>query len=356
MMQTGKKIWIDLDNTPHVPFFKPIADELQKQGYSVVFTARDRFQLCELADMFGMSYTRIGRDYGKNRLLKLMGIMNRTVQLMPIAHRLKPDLAVSHVSRSQLLLAKLLGIPAIVIDDYEHSDMSLHRGCWVIVPESIPDQALHSLGGRILKYPGIKEDVYVPAFKPNSNILGDIGVKENHVVVTVRPPATEAHYHNQESEDLFEAAVNFIGEKQNTTMVILPRNDRQKAEVQRIWPDWCKSAKIIIPYHAVDGLNLIWYSDLVISGGGTMNREAAALGVPVYSTFRGKTGAVDRYLADEGRLVMLENVSDVRSRIVVKARERAERPQPTNRAVLKTIVDGIVSVLNTSSMGREKST
>jgi len=54
------KIWIDLDNTPHVPFFKPIIRELEKRGHEVVLTARDAFQVCELADRMGAGMPACG--------------------------------------------------------------------------------------------------------------------------------------------------------------------------------------------------------------------------------------------------------------------------------------------------------
>ncbi|MDL1958259.1 MAG: DUF354 domain-containing protein [Deltaproteobacteria bacterium] len=341
-----KKIWIDLDNSPHVMFFKPIIEELDKRGYQVMLTARDCFQVCSLADLFNLHYKRIGRHYGKSKTLKVAGLFIRAIQMAPIVLRQKPDLALSHGSRAQMLLASVVGIPWIVICDYEHVKLlPFIRATKLIVPEVIPDTVLKNHSRLVRKYPGIKEDVYVPNFKPDSRILSGLGIPGEALVVTIRPPATEAHYHNPESEELFEAVIDFLGHNPNLHMVLLPRNEKQMILVRQMWPQWCNNGKIIIPEQVVNGLNLIWHSDLVVSGGGTMNREAAALGVPVYSIFRGKIGAVDKYLADSGRLTLLESVEDVRTKIILAPYHRPAKPEHTNRTALERIIDEVVSVL-----------
>jgi len=334
-----KKIWIDLDNSPHVPFFKPIIDELRKRGHEVVVTARDCFQVCGLADLMHLEYEKIGRHYGKNKLLKVAGLLIRSGQLMPVALKEKPDIAVSHGSRSQVMISSVLNIPSVVIWDYEYTQ-TVAKPTYVVVPELIADSSIKGFTKAFFKYPGIKEDVYVPNFKPDPSIMKELGLNDNELVVTIRPPATEAHYHNRDSELLFEATINFLGQQKNTRMVILPRNEKkQTAWVKSNWSEWCKSGKIIFPEHVVDGLNLIWYSDFVISGGGTMNREAAALSVPVYSIFRGKIGAVDQYLSQNGRLIMLESVEDIRTKISLSKRRRSEMPENLNRMALDKIVE-----------------
>ncbi len=341
-----KKIWIDLDNSPHVPFFKPILEELHKRGYDTLLTARDCFQVCGLADLSHLKYRKIGRHYGKHVIMKVAGLLIRALQLMPTVMKEKPDLAVSHGSRAQVLIATILNIPTVAIGDYEFTQ-TVVRPTYVIVPEMISDNAVNSHPKSVFKYPGIKEDVYVPDFKPDPSIYKELGISEKELIVTIRPPATEAHYHNPESELLFEATINFLGKQKNTRMVILPRNEKkQTAWVKNNWSEWCNSRKIIFPEHVVDGLNLIWHSDLVISGGGTMNREAAALGVPVYSIFRGKIGAVDRYLSDNGRLTLLETVEDVQTKILLNKRQRSDKFDNSQRNALSKIVEIIEKILN----------
>jgi predicted glycosyltransferase/peptidoglycan/xylan/chitin deacetylase (PgdA/CDA1 family) len=340
-----KKIWIDLDNSPHVPFFHPIINQLESLGQEVFVTARDCSQTCGLADLFAMQYKRVGRHYGKNIVFKVTGTVYRATQLSRVARKHKPNIAISHGSRAQMLSALMLGVPTLVIMDYEHVKGFVHP-TWVLVPEIISDSAIRYGKDRILRYPGIKEDVYVPCFKPDLKIRHELGIEEDALLVTIRPPAIEAHYHNPQSETLFLAAVNYLGNQDNVRMVILPRYDEQRLTLTNQWPEWCRNGKILIPEHVVDGLNLIWASDFVISGGGTMNREAAALGVPVYSIFRGKIGAVDRYLSQKGRLTLLEDKADIPNKIKLVKRDRELKVDKGN-GTLDVIVNHILKVLET---------
>jgi predicted glycosyltransferase len=265
---------------------------------------------------------------------------------VPSAWRERPHLAVSHGSRSQLISAKLSGIPTVVICDYEFAEpVPGFSPTWVMVPEVIPAASVQFGNQRILKYPGIKEDVYVPGFKPDPSILTELGLDGAGIVVTLRPPANEAHYRNPESDLLLDAALDVLDRSPDTRIVLLPRNEKQGAALQKTWPELFASGKMAIPKRAIDGLNLMWHSDLVISGGGTMNREAAALGVPVYSIFRGNIGAVDRYLSASGRLVLLESVEDVRTKLVVERRSRPSYVEAQARGALKAIVDHIVTII-----------
>lgn len=318
-----KKIWIDLDNSPHVVFFSPVKKELEKRGYEVVLTARKCFQVCELADKMKLSYEAIGRHYGKNKLMKLSGLLIRSAMLAPFVRREAPAITLSHGSRSQLLLSKFFGIPSILLFDYEHTKgLFQMQPTWLVAPSILDTPELNLNRERLFFYPGIKEDVYIPGFVPKEGFRLELGIGEDELLVTVRPPATEANYHNHESETMFSALMRFLAVRENLRIVMLPRNDGQKQEIESAWPDLCSSGKMLIPKKVLDGLNLIWHSDMVFSGGGTMNREAAALGSIVYSFFRGKMGAVDRYLASIGKLILLEKVEDLRSIRIEKKRNR----------------------------------
>ncbi|HEY3128377.1 MAG TPA: DUF354 domain-containing protein [Acidobacteriota bacterium] len=346
-----KKIWIDLENSPHVPFFAPIIEELETHNYSVMLTARDCFQVLELVDLFHLSCKRIGHHYGKSKMLKVAGLCARAAEMMPAVLGEKPELALSHGSRAQLLLSSLLGIPSVTIFDYEHVNQGfafIHPS-WVMVPDVIPDEAVKLDKNHILRYPGIKEDVYVPMFRPDPSIRYKLGINGEDLVVTVRPPASEAHYHNPLSDELFNAVIEWLSSKPGIKIVLLPRNDKQAMLVGKSWPRLFAEGKIIIPSHVVDGLNLIWFSDVVISGGGTMNREAAALDVPVYSIFRGRIGAVDRYLAASGRLVLIEGVDQVHTKIRLVRRERPANPKRAGGGALQAIVGGLVAILERNS-------
>ncbi len=339
----SKRIWIDLDNSPHVPFFAPIVEELKKRGFLVTLTARDAYQVRELADLYQLDYRCVGRHWGKHRLIKVFGTCLRSLQLIPTIARQRPHLSVSHGSRSQTIASVLLGIPSVCIFDYEFVRfMSLLKPTFLMSPEIIPVSESMRKAHRVLQYPGIKEDVYVPAFRPDPSIKSRLGLDERNLIVVVRPPATEAHYHNPKSDELFAATIEFLVHAPDVQVIVLPRNHKQTVSVRKAWPQWFESGKLSIPEHPEEGLNLMWHSDVVISGGGTMNREAAALGIPVYSIFRGEIGAVDRFLSQVGRLVLIENPEELEKKVLLTRWRRPAAPQNIAQGAMKKIVDDIV--------------
>ena len=342
---TKPKIWIDLDNTPHVPLFEPIIEQLMSRGFPLFVTARDAFQVCELADRKCFGYLKVGRHYGKHPVLKAAGLIYRSLQLAPLVRKEKPALAISHGARSQLLLANWLNIPTVLMEDYEFCRFPPGmRPSWVIAPTVIPDAMLPSRNGHIRKYSGIKENIYAWKFSPDPALLQQLGVATSDLLITVRPPATEAHYHNVESEELFKHFMQRACRAPAARVVLLPRNARQGQIIRDQWPEWFKNGTTIIPTEAIDGLNLLWHSDLVVSGGGTMNREAAALGVPVYSIFRGSIGAVDRDLQQKGKLVLIDSNESVERDIALVKRERRAISKITSKQTLQEIVNTIEEI------------
>ena len=340
----SKKIWIDLDNSPHVPFFLPIIEGLERSGHQVFLTARDSYQVCDLLRLHKLSCKVVGRHYGKRWILKLLGTAFRAVQLLPLVIRQRPALAVSHGSRAQIIVASLLRIPRVVMFDYEFSAKGFLHPDWVFVPDVIPDERVHQKPDHVLRYHGLKEDVYVPRFTPDPNVRNLLGVLQDELIVTVRPPATEAHYHNPEGEEFLTETLRYLLDHPGARVVMLRRNENQETALRSRWIRAIDEGRIIIPEQALDGLNLIWNSDLVISGGGTMNREAAALGVPVFSIFRGHMGAVDQYLAKTGRLTLIERLEDIRTKIVLERRKPAHWGSANENAVLDSIVNAINSI------------
>lgn len=234
-----------------------------------------------------------------------------------------------------------------MLTDYEFvAKIPAVKPRWIMVPSVVPDDNLSLHGARVLKYPGIKEDVYLSRFHPDQSLRKRFGISSDELLVTVRPPATEAHYHNPEAEPLLSESLNRFLSDPEARVILLPRNKRQEAELREAWTEGLTSGKLLIPDHVEDGLNLIWNSDLVISGGGTMNREAAAMGVPVYSIFRGKIGAVDQYLVHEGRLTMVETIDDVHKKIkAIRRLRKAVGSDGRNVPALQTIVDTIAHIL-----------
>ncbi len=350
---SGFKIWIDLENTPHIPFFRPLVRELRARGHRVVLTARDGYQTCEMAGFHCMDFQRIGRHYGKRTAAKVWGLLARGSQLLGFAREEKPRLALNLGSRSQNLACKLLGIPVMEIMDYEHTaEPALLESRWYLMPE-IVRAAVHGNhpGERVRTYRGLKEDVYVPDFSPDESILDLLDLRDAKTVVTVRPSATEAHYHNPESEALFDRVMERALATPGAKIVLLPRNKRQEADLRESRAEWFASSQVIVPPQVVDGLNLIWHSDLVVSGGGTMNREAAAMGVPVYSIFRGRLGAIDLHLCEENRLVLIGSAADVDSKIRFEPRRDRVLPAPGKSAALADILGHLDRAMATLSAG-----
>ncbi|HEY2645839.1 MAG TPA: DUF354 domain-containing protein [Candidatus Acidoferrales bacterium] len=348
----SKKIWIDFENSPHIPFFMPIIAELERRGYRVLLTARDAYQVCELVDFYHLKSEVFGGHWGKNRYMKMVGTGLRVSQLSAWIMKNKPDLAVSHGSRSQVLSSIFSQVPVIAIWDYEHTHgMGPFIPDFAFVPNLIPESVEVRARRKSFRYPGFKENVYVAGLDPDPSLRGQLGIEESELIVTVRPPASEAHYHNSDAESLLNAALDLLTQRPDTRAILLPRNQKQGAELRKQWAPWIEKRKIIIPERVVNGLNLIWLSDLVISGGGTMNREAAALGVPVYSIFRGQLGSVDRHLAETHRLVLVETVEDIRTKIELKKRVRTKNEEWKEQSpALNFIVEKIVAIIESDGI------
>ena len=342
----SRKIWIDLDNSPHVPLFRPIIQRLKEQGYELLVTARDAYQVKELVDFYGVSATVVGKHYGKHKIFKALGTFWRAFLLIRLVRKEKPDLAVCHGSRGLLLTCTLLRIPAVALMDYEFgAELPFVKPKWLMVPSVLSEHHMGFTSGTI-QYPGFKEGIYLSTFEPDPTLRNRLGISTGDVVILVRPPAGEAHYHNPEGDKLLNEVLNRFTADRGTKVLLLPRNKRQEVELRTAWAAQLSSHNFLIPEHAEDGLNLIWNADLVISGGGTMNREAAAMGVPVYSIFRGSIGAVDRYLAKQGRLILLESVEDVRSKVKAVSRERAGiHANGVGSETLDAIIDNLVSIV-----------
>jgi predicted glycosyltransferase len=325
----------------------PIRRELARRGCEIVMTARDAYQVCSLADHYGLEYRRVGRHLGGGLLFKVAGLFIRAAQLLSFALKTRPHLALSHGSRSQTLLCNLLGIPTVGLDDYEHSTTPLFaRPKWEMVPDALVESGYHSPRGRTLTYPGIKEDVYVSRHQMDGDALSDLNLEAKELVVTVRPPASEAHYHNPESERLLEEFMLVARETSGCRVVLLPRNPRQAATLHTRYPEWFDDGRTVVPERALNGLALLCASDLVVSGGGTMNREAAALGIPVYSIFKGQLGAVDRKLEKQGRLTIVRNAGDVRNQIQMRKRDRSTPREIQTSQSLQRIIDHLGEILH----------
>jgi predicted glycosyltransferase len=341
-MLKNKSIWIDTQYPPNVHFFNPIIKELKKRKYNVIVSARDAFETCDLLVIKGYKYIRIGKYPGKKKVSKAFGTLLRALQLVYFFRNKKCSIALNFGSPSQSIASFLLGIKTVCITDYEHA--KIKPWIWlfkrVIVPAYISDDKLSERGfdlKKVLKFPGLKEDIYKNDFEPDSSILRDLRIENSKVVVIVRPPATTAHYHNPESEVLLYQVLDYLIKFNNVNIVLLARKE-QKEIIEKAKKNY--PTKIIFPEKALNGLNLIYNSDLVISGGGTMNREAAVLEVPAYSIFKGKIGECDKYLEKNERLKFISSKEDI-YKIVLKKRNIVW-PLPDNSSLIKSITDKIL--------------
>ncbi len=343
---SDKVVWVDLDNSPHIPFFAPIIERLSELGYTTNISARNYAQTVALAELYNLDFTPIGKHHGKNKLRKIAGLIYRSLQLLPYAIKTKPTIAISHGSRAQMVAAQLLGIPVVMFLDYEFvQTIPFVKLSLLFIPKVISTKKLSKFSDILRTYPGIKEDIYVPTFKPDESIKTEMKIIDSNINVVLRPPADQAHYHNPESEKLFFNVIEHLTSTENVKTIILPRDNRQKEKIKIQYKYHFDSGKLCIPEKVVDALNLMWYSDLVISGGGTMNREAAALGIPVYSIFRGKIGDVDKYLAKAGRLTLLESPNDVKKMIKLKKWVRPDKLENVNSLGLQSIVNDLEKLI-----------
>ena len=315
------RIWIDLANSPHVPFFRALIPEFVARGHQVEITARDFAQTVELAAKAGMTPHVIGGHGGGSITGKAGNLVGRAAALRKWARDRGFDLGVSHNSYAQIAAAAALGIKTVTLMDYEHqpaNHLAFRLASRVIVPRAFPAAELRKYGAslrKVKRYEGTKEDVYLADFTPDpafTEVLRKLGVASEDVLVVVRPPAREALYHRFENE-LFDELLTRLSSRDDAKIILLPRSEALRAEYEkRGWPN------LIIPREALDGSNLIAAADLVVSAGGTMNREAAALGVPAVSIYTGKWAAIDEELVREGRLLRIGTREEIESLRVQK--------------------------------------
>jgi predicted glycosyltransferase len=337
------RIWIDLANSPHVPFFQALIPEFTNRGHQIEITARDFSQTLELAIKAGMMPHVIGGHGGGSITGKAGNLVGRAAALRKWARGRGIDLAVSHNSYAQIAAAAALGIKSVTLMDYEHqpaNHLAFRLANRVIVPRAFPAAELRKYGAslrKVKRYDGTKEDVYLADFKADPEFektLRGLGISPQDILIVARPPAREALYHRFENE-LFDQLLSRLSSRNDAKIVLLPRTDAQRAAYQaRHVPN------VIMPREALDGANLIASADLVISAGGTMNREAAALGVPAISVYAGKWAAIDEALVREGRLNRIRSDAEAESlRIQKRAGLSPRRATGVRREVVNLILE-----------------
>jgi predicted glycosyltransferase len=297
------RIWVDMSGPAHVLVLRPIIERLRDAGHEVEVTSREYTQTQQLLELHGIEHTSIGRHAGASRIRKAGRLAQRTAGMLRFGRSRSFDLALAHGSNDLAIAARVLSIPEANMHDYEYAVMQHRVGCRlarrVIFPELVPPERLRRFGvtdEKLRRYPGLKEEYYLADFEPDRELPAALGIDRERVVVVLRPPPDVSLYHRK-SNKLFPGVLMRLGNDPDVHAVVLPRTPEQRKFVGTL-----ALPSVILPEAAVDAQSLIAQSDLVISAGGTMNREAVALGVPVYTTYGGRMGGVDEALIRSGRL------------------------------------------------------
>ncbi len=338
------RIWFDADNGPHVLIMRPLIEHLAAQGHDLLVTARDRTRTCELLDLYGIPYHRVGGEYRPGRLGKVAGTLGRATALARAVRGWGADVSFGHGSRALPLASRLLGVPSVTMYDYEWVNPTLfNRFCRsILLPRVIGRERCREAGIRIERvrfYDGLKEELYLSQRMPAPpDALADLGLRSDRLKVLLRPPATTAHYHNPEAEVLLASVLEHLAGRPDLQLVYMPRTPDQRELIPAGF-----RGEVIVPQRVYDGPTLIAAMDAVFSGGGTMTREAAVLGVPAYSFFRGRQGRVDEWLQEQGRLVLLDDPAAVSRRVQLVRREDAAAPYPLNTSLVEQVAGLILA-------------
>jgi uncharacterized protein len=337
------KVWVDIENPPQARYLLPLARGLAQAGCEVVVTARQHEPTLAILRSEGVSFLPVGQSAGRGKLQKVYGVLQRTRLLVQALRQQvsSVDLVVS-ASRAAALAARRLKIPSFVVIDYEYVNLTVFRlgGSYVAHPDVISSAEFEQRGirpDRLLPFPGLKEDlsfagVDLAEVSPYAFARPD-GAP---IRVLFRPPAEESHYHRAASGDLAQDLLRRLA-SEDVQLVFSPRYDWQIRHVEEV-SSWRHEPVIL--REPVGFVPLLKAVDAVISGGGTMAREAAFLGIPSYSIFRGQLGAVDRHLASLARLRIVTSADDLRRFPIVRRKGLA--PLRENSSTLDSVSESIL--------------
>jgi uncharacterized protein len=337
------RVWVDCTAAAHPLVLRPIVERLRAQGHHVEITAREYGQTVGVLDRLGLEHTVVGRHADAGTAAKALAVATRSAALALWARPRRFDLAVGHGSVDVAVVSAALRVPLAQMQDYEYAgvqrQVAFRAARRVLVPDAIPVEAMRKAGAAALKlfrYPGLKEDYYLSDFAPNEAVLSELGIDRGRPLVVVRPPPETSAYHAR--NPLYEGVIARLAREPGLQAVVIPRTERQRAEIAgRLAPGDSDGASFVVPNRAIDAQSLVAYADLVVGAGGTMNREAVALGTPVYTLFSGRMGAVDRELVERGRLRVLREPTEIelhRRTDPVGVREPRD-PAPLVAAVLE---------------------
>ena len=319
------RIWVDLTNPAHVVVLRPLVELLEADEHEVTLTARPLSHTTELLDDWGHPYTAIGHHGGASRLGKALAAGSRTAQAFAFARGKRFDYGLAHGSTDLPPVARVLGFPDTTMFDYEWARLQHELNCRlatrVLVPDAIPAERIAPYGARppkLVRYPGLKEEYYLAGFEPDPSVLDELGLDREPVIAVVRTAPSYALYLGGSENELLPRVLRRLLDE-GAQVVVLARTDEQRHALRELDPE------LVIPERAVDGRSLAALADLVVSAGGTMIREAAVLGTPVWSIFEGRLGAVDEQLVAEGRVRLLRDPQELVVEQAPAVRERRGR-------------------------------
>jgi predicted glycosyltransferase len=299
------KVWVDCTAAAHPLVLRPVIERLEAQGHEVFITTREYGQTIGILERLGLPYIAVGEHGGASRLGKAWALGSRSSRLARVVWQQAPQLAIGHGSVDLAVVSYCFRIPSVQMQDYEFArlqrQVAFRAARRVLAPESIPVERLAKIGAKgkkLVRYPGLKEEYYLADFEPDPAVLDELGLDRQKVLVVVRPPPETSEYHAP--NDLYGATIRRLAAAEEAQAVVIPRTVEQGEAARALG-----AANLIVPERAIDAQSLIAYADLVVSAGGTMNREAVALGTPVFTTFTGRMGGVDEELIAEGRLQVL---------------------------------------------------
>ncbi|HEY8083268.1 MAG TPA: DUF354 domain-containing protein [Solirubrobacterales bacterium] len=333
------KVWVDCTAAAHPLVLRPIIERLEARGDEVFVTAREYGQTVGILERLGIPHTVVGSHGGGSRLGKGRALVGRSARLARLVWAQRPDLAISHGSVDLAIVSALFRIPSVQMQDYEFAGLqrkiSFRIARRVLVPDAIPVERLKRIGAaedKLFRYPGLKEEYYLADFRPDPAVLTDLGLDREKVLVVVRPPPETSAYHAR--NDLYGRVIRRLASEVGAQAVVIPRTESQREAVRTL-----DAANLVVPKQAIDAQSLIAFADLVVSAGGTMNREAVALGTPVFTTFAGQMGGVDEALIATGRLRVLDDPDDfpLRKRETPVGVMHSRDPEPLVEGALEAV-------------------
>ena len=344
-------IWFDLDNSPHVPLFASVFQELEKRNISFDVTARDFAQTLELLKMHGIGHTAIGRHGGKSKIKKILNLLERSRQLKKYINN-KPNgpndvkLAVSHGSRTQLVAASGMKIRTLLMMDYEYTETRIFNryADYILVPDIIPSGRLSSAGinlKKVIRYNGFKEELYLGTFISDESFRSTLGIGDDAILAVIRPPGMLGNYHDSRSEMLLIDAIEYFASFENCVILITSHSQKDRDFINE---NVKNKSSVRFLEKAVDGLQLLSTADIVLSGGGTMNRESALIGTKTYSIFTGKKPYLDEHLESIGRLTFINSKDDITQIKVERANKKIA--YTFNKNIAGEVTDIIVSLID----------